>query len=137
MTHHNDLLYRSLVDLVIKKQIASAEFAFRTCILNNYIPLQCAGDNSTNHNKCVKQRLTKSADLQGANTNTRIQMSSSIRVVDCFGLAPVEQHKCLVGKHQTAHYWANAGVLLGERMRRGLLLKQINCRDEVREKSDC
>ena len=57
--------------------------------VHNYIPLQCAADNSTNQNKCVS-RLTKSADLQGANTNT-IQTSSSIRVVNCFGHAPVKQ----------------------------------------------
>ena len=57
-------------------------------------------------------------------------MSSSIRVVDCFGLAPVEQLKSLVGFHQTDH----SGVLLGARMCRGQHLKQYNYRGKVRER---
>ena len=41
----------------------------------------------------------------------------------------------LDGLLQTAHYWANAGVLLGGRIRRGYLSKQLSYRDEVRERN--
>ena len=52
--------------IVIKKQIVGMGGVRISHILNNDIPLQCAGDNSTNHNKCVS-RLTKSADLHKHN----------------------------------------------------------------------
>ena len=60
---HNNLLYRSQFNLV-------AELGgIRTYMLNNYIPLKCAVDNSTNYNKCVS-RLTTSA--AGSKQNFRL-----------------------------------------------------------------
>ena len=42
--------------------------------------------------------------------------------------------KSQVGLLQTAHSWANAGVLLGARVRRRVAFKTINYRDEVSER---
>ncbi len=42
--------------------------------------------------------------------------------------------KSQVGLLQTAHSWANAGVLLGARVRRRVAFETINYRDEVSER---
>ena len=42
--------------------------------------------------------------------------------------------KFQVGLLQTAHSWANAGVLLGARERRRVAFETINYRDEVSER---
>ena len=39
-----------------------------------------------------------------------------------------------VGLLQTAHSWANAGVLLGARVRRRVAFETINYRDDVSER---
>ena len=42
--------------------------------------------------------------------------------------------KSQVGLLQTAHSWANAGVLLGAHVRRRVAFETINYRDEVSER---
>ena len=42
--------------------------------------------------------------------------------------------KSQVGLLQTAYSWANAGVLLGARVRRRVAFERINYRDEVSER---
>ena len=55
-------------------------------------------------------------------------------VVVVYGVRGLEDVSSRVGLLQTAHSWANAGVLLGARVHLRVAFESINYRDEVSER---
>ena len=62
-----------------------------------------------------------------------VQSGNRLATWKCGGLS-YTQLKSRVGLLPTAHYWANAGVLLGARVRRRVAFEIINYPDEVSER---